>query len=1485
MLAPIGGHAARILLIQVPGLKNVRTTIGGLAPLLLALGTWCQAGAQPVCSISLGADATICQGSTVTLNGPSGYTNHLWSTGATTPSITVGTAGDYWCEVSYPSGNLVTNGNFSAGNTGFSSQFSYSLFSVQNEGVYTVGQNASWYHNQFQGTGNGNFLIGNAGWVSWVNGQQDVWCQTIPCCPGQTYTLSYRALTLSNEIPARALWVMDGVIAQWPDFTFPAYGAGWQQSTITWTAGPGQTSVNACIRITSADGVGDDFGLDDISMSSTVVLRDTVHVNVTPLPTVNLGPNQVLCAGDVLNLNAAVPGGSYVWQDGSTNPTFQVSTAGTYSVDVTAQSCTNSDQITVAYNPQPVINLGPDTTLCAGSSLTLSAPGAGYSHLWQDGSTAPSFTVTGPGTYWVEATLNNCSTRDTIQVAYLPMPTVDLGNDTAICAGASLLLDTTVPGATYLWQDGSTASSFTATAAGTYQVNVDLNGCTAQDAINVSVNPLPAVDLGPDVTLCPGDVAVFNATTAGATYLWNDGSSGATLAAAQPGTYSVAVTVNGCTARDTAVFSTFTLQSVNLGPDRSICAGESIQIGTTVAGASYLWNTGALSDTITVAGGGLYWMDAVLNGCTVRDSIVISVTPLPVFSLGTDPQVCPGQTAILDASTPGASYQWSTGASSPTIQAGPGTWSVAVTVNGCTAMDTAVVGLLTPPMVDLGPDTLLCPGESLVLDAAQPGGTYLWNTGATGPSITVGTPLTAWVQVTGGNGCTSADTVTVNYANPGSVQLGSDLALCAGNTVSLDATTAGAGQYLWSDGSTGAVLSTGTPGTYWVEVTVGSCIVGDTIQLTAAPAVAISLGNDTTLCPGETLVLQPVATGLTLQWQDGSQGTSFTVGQPGLYTVVSTNSAGCTDSASISVGYLDPAGLDPMADTVICQGTTVVLQAGLPGGTTVWSGAGTGSGGTLAVSAPGLYIATTSLAGCTFSDSVNVGITPVPVVDLGPDTVLCSGNSLLLSAPSGTVLWDDGSSATSRTLTQGGTYWVQVSTNGCSAADTITVAEVAPPTVDLGPDTSLCAGEVLWVDVTVGGGSYVWNDGNTAPQRALQNGGWHVTVTAGGCTATDSIQIGSLPSPILQLPMDTTLCTGATWTIDVTQPGCTYLWTDGSTAGTHVVTGPGTIGVTVSRGGCTATVQVQVSVVDLSGFTLGPDTVLCPGESLELLVDLPGATVQWQDGTTGPARTITTAGTYQATLEMDGCTAQSSIQVDYTPLPLLDLGPDQQLCEGDTALLTVDPGNGTLAWNTGDTIGTLTITATGMYAATLTVDGCATADTAWVRFNPVVREVNLGPDRLICPEQPITLDATLAGATSYQWSTGSTEPWITVDRPGSYTVEVSGPCVQAVDSVAVNEGPCIPVVHVPNSFTPDNDGINDRFAPVLHGTVRTWTFLIFNRWGQPIFQSDSPDSSWDGTFQGQDVPVGVYVWDLHYTTVAVGAVVQERSRGSVTLLR
>ncbi|MGB3527302.1 MAG: hypothetical protein WBB32_15210, partial [Flavobacteriales bacterium] len=675
-------------------------------------------------------DQMICQGESVTLQGPSGYSSYLWSNGATTQDITVSAGGDYWCEVSYPSGNLVTNGDFSAGNTGFTSEYFYSAISVQNEGYYTVGSNASWYHTQFQGTGNGNFLIANGGYGSWSNNQVDVWCQTIQCCPGQTYTLSFRARTLTNALPARAVWMMDGVLAQWPDMTFPAYNAGWQQFNTTWTAGPGQTSVTACIHMTSANGIGDDFGLDDISISGTVVLRDEVHVTVTPLPTVDLGVDQTLCVGETSNLNATVPGGTYLWQDGSTSPTYNVSAPGSYSVTVTAQNCSNSDQVNVAYNPLPTVDLGPDTMLCTGSTLNLSTFGPGYSYLWQDGSTASSFTVNAPGLYWAEVTLNNCSFRDSIQVGYKPLPMVSLGNDTAICAGSTLTLDASVPGATYLWQDGSTAPSFTASVSGNYQVEVDLNGCTVQDTIQVIVNPLPVVDLGPDQVVCPGATATFDATTAGATYLWSDGSTAATLTTDQPGNYAVQVTVNGCTASDAAELTNFILQTVDLGADRTICAGESTMLGVHVPGAAYLWNTGATTDSILASVTGNYWVETTLNGCAVRDSIELSVTPLPLVTLGPDQQVCPGSTATLDATTAGATYLWSNGATTSSITVGVGTWTVAVTVNGCMGSGAATITELTPPSVDLGPDQVVCPGTSATFDATTAGATYLWSDGS-----------------------------------------------------------------------------------------------------------------------------------------------------------------------------------------------------------------------------------------------------------------------------------------------------------------------------------------------------------------------------------------------------------------------------------------------------------------------------------------------------------------------------------------------------------------------------------------------------------------------------------------------------------------------------------------------------------------------------------------------------------------------------------
>ncbi len=1440
--------------------------------------------AQPTCAINIGPDHTICAGYSATLQGPAGFGNYLWSNGAVTQNTSVGTAGDYWCQVTYPSGNLVTNGDFSAGNTGFTSQFTYSPVNVQNEGMYTVGLNASWYHNQFQGTGTGNFLIGNAGYVSWLNGQLNVWCQTIPCCPGQTYTLSFRARTLSNALPARAVWNMDGNTVMWPDFTFPAYSAGWQLFSTTWTAAPGQTSVNACIRITSGDGIGDDFGIDDINIAGTIVLRDTLHVSVTPLPTVGLGPDFSLCQGDAVTLDATTPNATYIWQDGSSNPTFIATAGGSYSVAVTANNCTNTDQVNITSTPLPTVQLGPDTLLCTGSTLLLSATGPGYSYLWQNGSGAPTFTVASPGLYWAEVTGNNCKARDSIVVAYKQRPSVFLGNDTSFCAGPTLLLHAAWPGATYLWQDGSSASSLPVQASGIYQVTVDLNGCSAQDDIQVQVIPAPIVDIGPDTTVCPGTPVTFNAALPGATYLWNNGSQSPQFTTSVAGTFAVLVTANGCAASDTVTLAHFNLQSVNLGPDRLLCAGSSVRVGTTVSGATYAWNTGATTDSITIASAGTFWVDATLNGCTVRDSIHVSIVPLPVVSIGPDRQVCPGTQITLNAATPGGSYLWSNGTSGPTIAAGLGTWSVEVTVNGCKATGAMSITESTPPTVNLGPDTMLCPGAVLVLNAGPPNITYTWSTGTTGPTASVLSPATISVTAMDAQGCIASDAITVTYATIGHVSLGADTTICAGSQIMLDATLPNAGTYTWSTGTSGPTLTTGNAGLYWVHATSNGCLVGDTIAVGVAPLPVVFIGNDTTLCPGASLVLNTPTTGDQFHWQNGSSASSFTVTTAGGYSLSATNGAGCTTTAHIQVQFLSPGSLYLGPDTAICAGSTIQLNGGLPGGSTVWSGAVAASTPTISTSTAGTFIANTTVAGCIVTDSITITLLALPSVSVGPDMQLCSGSSVQLTANGPSLLWDDGSTAPLRSVSHGGIYWVRASANGCFASDTIHVTENPVPVVSLGPDTSVCANGQVPVNISVPGGSYLWSDGNTAPQRNLAPGTWSVVVAMQGCHATDSLLIHEIPYPIIQLPSDTTLCTGASWLMDVSQPGATFLWSTGNTGATLLASSAGTYSVVVDRNGCTTTGQVHVAHVNLSSFTLGPDTTICPGAMFLLNIGVPGATVLWEDGSSSLHRPISGAGQYHATITFDGCTANASRVVSVTTVPPVNLGPDLSRCLGDSVLLQVAPGAAQLVWNTGATAPTLAVTSSGLFWASLTLNGCIESDTVRAVFSPVDSILDLGPDQRLCPGNTLRLDATKAGAT-YLWNNGSHLPLLDVIGPGTYSVQVEGHCIHAVDTIHIQEGLCTPSVYIPNAFTPDADGINDLFSPTLDGKVLTWKFLVFSRWGGLLFSSDVPGAAWDGTYHGSELPIGVYTWSLHYTAVTDEGVVQVKRTGKVTLLR
>jgi len=218
------------------------------------------------------------------------------------------------------------------------------------------------------------------------------------------------------------------------------------------------------------------------------VLR--TKLQVVALPKVELGPDFSLCPGDMRRLAVTeTAGGTYRWQDGSSAPAYTVHTPGRYWVTVVnAAGCQYSDTVRIGAAAPVQVHLGADTVVCVGQALTLRprSSGSGLRFRWQDGSTQQTLTVRTAGTYWVEAvSAAGCSQRDSVLVTYLTPPALHLGGDTAVCAGQPLVLDVSLPGVRYRWQDGSTSPTFTPTQPGTYWVTVSTPVCSATDSIRV----------------------------------------------------------------------------------------------------------------------------------------------------------------------------------------------------------------------------------------------------------------------------------------------------------------------------------------------------------------------------------------------------------------------------------------------------------------------------------------------------------------------------------------------------------------------------------------------------------------------------------------------------------------------------------------------------------------------------------------------------------------------------------------------------------------------------------------------------------------------------------------------------------------------------------------------------------------------------------------------------------------------------------------
>jgi len=351
--------------------------------------------------------------------------------------------------------------------------------------------------------------------------------------------------------------------------------------------------------------------------------------------------------------------------------------------------------------------------------------------------------------------------------------------------------------------------------------------------------------------------------------------------------------------------------------------------------------------------------------------------------------------------------------------------------------------------------------------------------------------------------------------------------LCLGQVIPIDAGP-GFEIYEWQDGSENQIFNATLPGVYSVIVfdSLG-CSNSDTIVVGQIPGPEISLGNDTSICQGESLTLSPGYQFSEYLWQDNSTLPFFTVTTSGDYMVVIENYVGCTGEAEINVYVSDPQ-VDLGPDTTFCEGDTLILNAGEYFNQYLWSNGSTEQ--TIDIVSPGSYsVEVVDYFNCPAYDEINLDQTVAPTADLGDDQIICDGDSILLIGPEGNFqyYWNGDQGEQSIFVYNEGLYELQV-INSCGTAADEVLATVYPiPQVDLGEDEIIFPGESITVSAPEGYDSYLWSDGSTNYYISIDDQNinindpvYFVDVENNSCNNSDTVRIeyNKITVPIVITP-------------------------------------------------------------------------------------------------------------------------------------------------------------------------------------------------------------------------------------------------------------------------------------------------------------------------------------------------------------------------------
>ena len=534
-----------------------------------------------------------------------------------------------------------------------------------------------------------------------------------------------------------------------------------------------------------------------------------------------------------------------------------------------------------------------------------------------------------------------------------------------------------------------------------------------------------------------------------------------------------------------------------------------------------------------------------------------------------------------------------------------------------------------------------------------------------------------------------------------------------------------------------------------------------------------------------------------------------------------------------------------------------------------------------------------TIEGCrTIEDSVELTVLQAPAtLDIGPDTAICPGNTIVLNARQGykTYKWQNGSVDSIFTVTQPGTYNV-TTTDACGGIfnDTVLVVSRSAIPFDLGPDISICEKDTAIITAPAGFIHYQWTSNSFITDTtqavkvfpAISKMYKVVAEKTSGCFASDSVFVTVKNVPAVNLGNDTSFCINQSVTLDAGSGFDSYVWNTGEPTEKITINTQGIFDVKATLNGCSAydTMKV-VNLYPLPSFSLGNDTALCEGNQLQYNFNVPQANYVWSTGNTSNTQIIDKPGRYWLQVTKSGCTNSDTIEVKYNPSPVVMLGSDTMICEKQTLELKAYNDHAAYVWQDGSTAPDYLVKNAGTYYVNVHLNNCSASDTVNVSYEPLPF-FTLGRDSFLCSGQQYILQPAINTNASLLWQDGRLARSYNITKEGLYFLTASNECGSYTDSVLITYGFCN--IIMPSAFTPNNDGLNDVFEVKYPFATKSFYMIVYDRWGEKVFETNNIQNGWDGYYKGEPSMQGVYVWVITFTDTNNKS---QQLKGTVTLLR